>query len=144
MNLKNFETIIEEKIVARGFSYYENEQVEDFEQVEKGEFSATIFGTDQYAIFIKLDKTLEIIEHSCDCPYDWGDYCKHVVATLYYIRDNESYKKKPDHSGKIATIKKELAGYTKKELKELILDIAKNDGRFKHKLLWHLGHEEEF
>ena len=27
-------------------------------------------------------------EASCDCPYDWGGYCKHIAATmLFFIQD---------------------------------------------------------
>ena len=27
---------------------------------------------------------------SCTCPYDWGGYCKHVVATLLTVNDDNS------------------------------------------------------
>lgn len=26
---------------------------------------------------------------SCTCPYDWGGYCKHVVAVLLTVGDDE-------------------------------------------------------
>ena len=27
---------------------------------------------------------------SCTCPYDWGGYCKHVVAALLTVSDDDS------------------------------------------------------
>ena len=27
---------------------------------------------------------------SCTCPYDWGGYCKHIVATLLAVADDDS------------------------------------------------------
>ena len=27
---------------------------------------------------------------SCTCPYDWGGYCKHIVATLLTASDDDS------------------------------------------------------
>ena len=56
MNLNNFEKKVETKIVDRGFSYYENDYVTEVEQVEKGEFCATVMGTEEYSVLIKLDK----------------------------------------------------------------------------------------
>ena len=26
------------------------------------------------------------MEYDCDCPYDWGVVCKHVVAVLFYLQ----------------------------------------------------------
>ena len=89
MNLRNFEITVEPKIGDRGFSYYENDAVTEVEQVEKGEFTATVEGSEEYTVFIKLDEHQFVIDHSCDCPYDWGDVCKHEVAVLY------AYKRHP-------------------------------------------------
>ena len=143
MNLNNFEEQIERKIIDRGFSYYENDYVEDFEQVDKGEFIAIVEGSESYSITINLDKNLEIIDHSCNCPYDWGEYCKHEVAVLFYIKDNEEYKNKPDNTGKIGILKGEIEKYNHKELKKLIIDLSKRNGDFRNELLWHFGYEDE-
>jgi len=34
-----------------------------------------------YTVFIDLGQD-GIIDATCDCPYDWGGWCKHIVATL--------------------------------------------------------------
>lgn len=141
MNLKNFENQVEPKILDRGCSYYENDQVEDIEQIEEREFSATVLGSDEYTVLIKLSKDLEILSSSCDCPYDWGNICKHEVAVLYYLKDSEKYKDFP-RTGKISKMKSELGKYTKEELKALIIEIAKKNRKFREEILWYLGDEE--
>ena len=140
MNLKNFENQVEAKILDRGFSYYENDQVEDIDQIEEKEFSATVLGSDEYTVFIKLSEEHEIISSSCDCPYDWGNICKHEVAVLYYLKDSEEYKDYPS-AGKISRIKSELGKYTKPELKALIIEMAKKNRKFREEIFGYMGEE---
>ena len=51
MNLKNFESKIEDKIVGRGLSYYKGGDVKRLEKVSENEFSAVVFGTEKYSLF---------------------------------------------------------------------------------------------
>ena len=57
------------------------------EEDSPGEWTATVEGTENYSVEISMDGK-EIKSWYCDCPYD-GEICKHVVATLLAIRDNE-------------------------------------------------------
>ncbi len=163
MTIDSFEKGIEQKIIDRGFHYYENDYIEGFESLGNKEFSATVVGSEEYSVFIKLGYKNTIIEHSCDCPYDWGNYCKHEVAVLYYIRDGEAYNDiaifgnriilivlyyirdgeayndEPSLSGTIHKIQKELSQYSKAELENLVLGLAKRDGKLRKKILWELG-----
>lgn len=38
-------------------------------------------GYEPYQVAVRLDEG-GILEAECTCPYDWGGYCKHIVATL--------------------------------------------------------------
>lgn len=140
INLKNFEGIIEPKIVDRGFDYYEQDQVFEVEQVDKGEFCAIVMGSEEYNVFIKLNGNLDIIEHTCDCPYDWGDVCKHKIAVMYYIKDSELYDK-PVEGSSIHKIRTDLERYDKNELIKMLLDISKRSKSTRQEVLWELGYE---
>ena len=142
MNLKNFEKIVEPKIIDRGFDYYESDYVTDVDQVGKGEFCATVEGTEEYTVFIKLDKDLNITEHTCDCPYDWGNVCKHEVAVMYYIKDSELYNQ-PIEKSIFHRIKQDLEKRGKKELIEMILNLSKRKKAIKEEIMWELDYEEE-
>lgn len=86
ITLDNFEAIVPFKILMRGQEYYELGAVSDLEETSSGEWTATVDGTRSYTveIFLEGDK---VDSWDCDCPYD-GGICKHVVATLFAIRDN--------------------------------------------------------
>ena len=142
MNLKNFERTIEPQIVSRGFRYFEDEAITEIEQVEKGEFCATVEGSEDYAVFVKIDDKLNVESHSCDCPYDWGTVCKHEVAVLYQIRAKALY----NQSFKASTfykIKQDLAKLDKEALQEIILDLSKKSKLVREYIKWELGHEYE-
>ncbi|MEM9990742.1 MAG: SWIM zinc finger family protein [Bacteroidota bacterium] len=131
MNLKNFEQHIEKKILNRGFDYYEQDNIEEVEQVGDLEFSATVWGTSEYTVFIRLGRDLKVLAHQCDCPYDWGDFCKHKVAVLHYIRDAELYKYSPNNESSITQLRDKMKQLTKAELIALVIDCAKRDKLFR-------------
>lgn len=85
--LDNFESCVPYRILARGEEYYEIGAVSELEEDSPGEWTATVEGTENYSVEISMDGK-EIESWYCDCPYD-GEICKHVVATLLAIRDNE-------------------------------------------------------
>ena len=126
MMLSNFEAFVEPKIKDRGYSYYRQGDIK-VEKVGDSEFSAVAFGTEVYGIYIRLDGET-IVENECDCPYDWGDVCKHVVAALYQIRDG-NYQ---DAAGKITAILNQLSADA---LREFVTDLVKKDRQFRRRFL---------
>ena len=86
MKLKSFESDVERKIVERGLDYYRSGDVKKLEKVGENEFSAVVFGSEKYSLYVKINGDA-IVEHECDCPYDWGNVCKHEVAVFYAIRN---------------------------------------------------------
>jgi len=91
MNIRDFEEYISTVIIYRGEDYYISERVESLE-VEGNRYSAFVAGSDSYKVKVQLDDNGDIVNSSCDCPYDMGPYCKHEVAVYYTIRD---YLRKP-------------------------------------------------
>ena len=145
IDLSNFETIIEEQTIERGLAYYQHEAVQEIEQVAKNEFSAIVEGSEDYNVYIQLDENLHITTHSCDCPYEWGDYCKHKVAVLYSIKNEELHKKAPDEKGKFQLMREKLASLEKEEIIQIILNVSKKNKKMRDEILWELGFEvDEF
>lgn len=131
MNLTNFESQIEQKILARGQGYCEQGKVRRLEKVGADEFSAVVYGTERYNIFIKLSGE-NIEEWECDCPYDWGDVCKHAVAVIYQIRDGGFQKGKPVVQDDLQTA---LTNIAEEELREFVVDYLKRDWQFRKAFL---------
>ncbi len=97
--LKNFDN----GAYSRGFNYYKNAYVEDYEiyDNDRGGFSihGMVEGTDLYKQNISLSNSNDdmIINSNCTCPV--GHNCKHAVAVLFQImKDNFSVNTKKDKS----------------------------------------------
>ena len=127
MNLKNFESEVENKIVERGLDYYKSGDVKKLEKVGEGEFSATVFGSEKYNVYIKLNGA-SIAEHKCDCPYDYGDVCKHKVAVFYGVR-NGSFS---DTSSKLNAL---LENLHEAALRKFLTNLLKKDQSFRREFL---------
>ena len=128
MTLTNFEGIVEAKIVERGYDYYKRGRIAKVEQVGEGEFSAVAFGSEDYEVYVKIDGE-RIVEYECDCPYEWGNTCKHAVAVFYQIRYGNFTS---DSTDKFGSILKEISN---KDLKNFVLNLLKRDRNFRRKFL---------
>ncbi len=127
MNLKNFESEVENKIVERGLDYYKSGDVKKLEKVGEGEFSATVFGSEKYNVYIKLNGA-SIAEHKCDCPYDYGDVCKHKVAVFYGVRNGNF----SDTSSKLNAL---LENLHEAALRKFVTSLLKKDQSFRREFL---------
>jgi uncharacterized Zn finger protein len=127
MTLANFEEIVEPKIVKRGYEYFNDDYISKVEQIGKGEFNALAYGTNIYDVYVKIEGE-NIVEHYCDCPYDWGDTCKHEVAVFYKIRNGDFV----DIDDKINGL---LDNLHDDALRRFVYDLLKKDRKFRQNFL---------
>ncbi len=86
--LNEFEQLIDERILARGLSYFKGGAITGFSEISTGEYEAIISGSEKYSVHLEvLNNT--IVKHNCDCPYDMGPVCKHVVAVIFYLQEDK-------------------------------------------------------
>jgi uncharacterized Zn finger protein len=72
---------------ARGRSYFDDGAVSDL--IKRGDrLTAEVEGSEfePYEVSIRLHDG-GVAEARCTCPYDWGGYCKHIVAALLKFAD---------------------------------------------------------
>lgn len=143
--LDNFESCVPYRILLRGEEYYEIGAVSELEEDSPGEWTATVEGTENYSVEISMDGK-EIKSWYCDCPYD-GEICKHVVATLLAIRDNEKKVNRSAFSkvkveveeavviDETVDIQKLLSFANPQELSQFIYEYASMHSEFKTALL---------
>lgn len=62
-----------------------------------------------------------ITDADCSCPYDWGGWCKHIVATLLACLEA------PDEIELRPGLDELLADLNREELQDLLLDLATHD-----------------
>ncbi len=145
--MHDFEKYVADKILSRGMSYFKNGQVTFCEEIAPGEFEAVVEGTEDYKVRLSLRKK-KLKEFSCTCPYDYGYICKHIVAVLYYINNEDDAAKgsgSKQGAGRKPAAKKRktvteqvdemLRSLTRSDLKSFIKEHCINDPAFRKTFL---------
>jgi uncharacterized Zn finger protein len=105
----------------RGESYYADGAVAS--AIQRGDaLTAAVWGSEPkpYRVVVRLDRG-GVANADCDCPYDWGGWCKHIVAALLFtIRKPEQVQERPP-------IEVLLAGLSPEQLRALLLGLARRD-----------------
>jgi uncharacterized Zn finger protein len=102
----------------RGYSYYQRGYVNTISR--RGDrLIAEVEGSgyEPYQVQVTLAES-GIAGAECTCPYDWGGYCKHIVAMLLtYIHEGDQVEEKPE----LAAL---LAELTAEQLQQIIINLA--------------------
>ena len=130
---------VTEKSFERGEGYYDHGMVNYV--VRRGDrLFARVQGSDwnliyDTGVFLNGDD----FTASCACPYDWGGYCKHIVAVaLTYLRDSDTLEVRPP-------LEETLSGMDAGELRALALRMVERDPRMANVIdgLDHLDEEPD-
>ena len=84
--LDQFEQIIDEIILKRGYDYFRRGLVETTVKLSPGHYTAIIQGAEPHEVKITIHDEI-VTDSSCTCPYDMGPVCKHVVALLFALQE---------------------------------------------------------
>ncbi len=89
ISILDFEKQLKGQSLNRGKDYFEANAVTAIEEVQAGVWVAEVEGTADYEVSVSLTKTNTVKDCFCDCPHD-AEFCKHVIAVLYSIRDQKN------------------------------------------------------
>lgn len=150
ISLSEFEQIIDETILKRGLSYFNKGYVTELTEITKGVYGALVEGTEEYIISLQITNNI-IEEHNCNCPYDMGPVCKHIVAVIFMHQQDVLELDKKTLSKPRAKRTKSVAQQVKELLKtishsELISFVeenSKSDRKFRNVFLASFGHLSE-
>jgi uncharacterized Zn finger protein len=131
LTLDNFEMMIEPKILERGLQYFKYGNIADVQKVGENEFSAWVEGTTDYNVYIKLDG-IKVVNYECDCPYDWGDICKHITAVLFHFKTKGV---RAADSGLSKELDALLTNLSNQELRDYVRNKLRKDRNFRNSFL---------
>lgn len=138
--MQRFLDDIAPQILTRGEDYYRSGQVESI-YWEGNHVTAEVSGSEEEPYLVELDFSEDgkLEDWSCDCPYDWGPVCKHIVTALLTIQAEPPEKPlKRVQSSKIDILPL-LESAQKGQLAQLILEHCQEDQRFQSRVLSELG-----
>ncbi|WP_008311925.1 SWIM zinc finger domain-containing protein [Leptolyngbya sp. PCC 6406] len=106
ISLDEIHEYTEPQVFARGENYYQSGAVERL--VQRGQtLEAMVLGSDPYRVQIDLNAE-GITAAACTCPYDWGGWCKHIVATLLAVLDQpHQVEQRPELEALLADLSQE-------------------------------------
>lgn len=145
--LNEFEQLIEEKTLKRGWDYFKSGAVSDFSEIATGSYEAIVSGTEEYTVHIEVQNNT-IVAHNCDCPYDSGAVCKHIVAVIFHLQQDKlnlnqpktSQSKKKKTKSVAQQIEELLQAIPHKELKAFVQESTKRDKQFQNNFIAFFGH----
>jgi hypothetical protein len=146
----HFEQYVNETILKRGLSYFKKGYVHQPEELTPHEYEAIVNGSEDYTVHLTI-KNETITKYTCTCPYDDGPICKHVVAVIFYLQQDElklNEKTKRAATGPKATKGKSVARQVEEliekadpgELKQFLREQASADSAFRNLLLAKFAH----
>ena len=103
---------------SRGKEYHSDSLVHNLRK--KGNtVKAMVRGADDYRVEINFRRNN--IDASCTCPYDWGGYCKHIVATLLELAEGTPLDREKKEADQGLTQAK-ISDLSREELMEFITE----------------------
>ncbi len=61
--------------------------INDLHKNNHDEYIIHIVGSSSYKVRVQITNNGDIIESSCDCPYDFGPICKHEAAVCFLLAE---------------------------------------------------------
>lgn len=98
ITLNNFESFFDPVILERGLEYYQDQRVSHLQKVDQGLWLASVHGQHDYTVTIRTHRSV-IKSWECDCPFEYGSVCKHVVAVLHEMAEEQTLKKMTEDQG---------------------------------------------
>lgn len=86
LTIHNFDRIMDEKTVERGFNYWLSQAIADLEELEGGLWQATVWGSMPLVISIQISDEY-LVGWKAEPGYEWSIISRHVVAVLFAIRN---------------------------------------------------------
>jgi len=143
MDLNNFEDHIDSVILERGFYYYQDNCVLSLEMTGRNKYNAMVEGTELYRVLVELDNQGEVIQTICDCPYVYGEFCKHQVAVFYALRNEQNRDKlvatKSSREESPDSLKKLLMAQDKEKLVGILFAIVEENEVLKKQIMFEIG-----
>ena len=118
----------------RARNYCDENRIERIDRFEQT-VSAAVQGSrpEPYEVEIQfVDGTVEPenVDATCTCPYDWGGYCKHIIAVLLELAEGDI-----DLEDECEAVERVLSDAHPEELREFLLDESERDVDLRRRLL---------
>jgi len=120
------------EVFDRARNYRDENRIERIDRFDET-VSAAVQGSqpEPYEVEIEINSDEpENVDASCTCPYDWGGYCKHIIAVLLELSEGDT-----DLEDEREAVERVLSDAHPEELREFLLDESERDADLRRRLL---------
>ncbi|MGU3443428.1 SWIM zinc finger domain-containing protein [Bacillus cereus] len=140
MNISNFEEYVDDTILQRGYTYFQQGKIGSIQTPSQAAYIIEVFGTARYKVEVDLDSNNFITHTDCNCLYMQGIHCKHQVAAFYAVRE---YKANKSSYIQPSDLRKILLQKSKEGLVAIICDIVNIYPEIKTQILFQHDHSPD-
>lgn len=124
----------------RGVRYLRQGRIEEL-NIKDQNVKAKVRGSQLYEVRLDLDEP--DFDAICTCPYDWGGYCKHIVATLLKLTEKDTEDFETSDEKRAERIEESLQQATDKELRNFLRREFKRNSKTERRFLLWFGESAE-
>jgi len=122
------------EVFDRARNYRDEERIDRIDRFDET-MSAAVQGSqpEPYEVEIQfVDGAVEpeTVDASCTCPYDWGGYCKHIIAVLLEFSEGDI-----DLEDEREAVERVLSDAHPEELREFLLEESERNADLRRRLL---------
>ncbi len=123
----------------RGVNYFQEGRVRELDLVGE-QATGKVQGTRLYEV--RLDLSREDFGARCSCPYDWGGYCKHIVAVLLQLGQTDLDAMRTSSEEREQKVKSALQKADEGKLKEFLKQEFEGSPDLQRRFLSRFGNTE--
>ena len=122
------------EVFDRAVTYREGGHIERIDRFDET-IDAAVQGSQPEPYDVKIDITWngdepDTIDATCTCPYDWGGYCKHIIAVLLELSEGDA-----ELEDERRLVEETLADVHPEEIREFLLDECERNANLRRRLL---------
>lgn len=135
LTLYNFRNSVSPAVLKRAKNYFDEGKVGVSSLTPDLSIKVTVKGTQDYRVVIKLDKSGNILNTKCDCPYEYGGLCKHITAVLLTLEKRlepvPDFRSNPESNSAPKPVTKPAEAPSSREIHSLIAEYKQSDNNEK-------------
>ncbi|MDS0221675.1 SWIM zinc finger family protein [Haloarcula sp. S1AR25-5A] len=120
------------EVFDRARNYHDEDRIERIDRFDET-MSAAVQGSQPEPYSVEIERSgdePENVDASCTCPYDWGGYCKHIIAVLLELAEGDIALEDEREA-----VERVLSDAHPEELREFLLDECERDAELRRRLL---------
>jgi len=134
LSLEQIRDLCTSEVYDRAVTYRKEDRIEHLDRFEET-INAGVQGSqpNPYEVEIEInrgDDKYEVITATCTCPYDWGGYCKHIIAVLLELAESDT-----DIKDEREIAERVLSEAHPEELRDFLLDECERNTDLRRRLL---------